>query len=256
MGRISNGVVTGLNVLAIVLAFSAIGFSVWFQVKAESRCQRVLKRPLLIFGVALLVVSAAGMVGSWFRVSFILWVYLLMLFLLIIALITLTVFTIMVTNKRVGTAVSGDHRLAHYSTWLQNYVINARNWDEIKSCLVGVKLCQANYQRNITPLLQSGCCKPPSYCGFEFHNATYWTPPKTGPAAADPDCKTWSNGQEELCFDCYSCKKAVLDNIRREWRLMALINIAIILFVIVVYSLGCCALRNNHHEHHRAQLPA
>lgn len=120
------------------------------------------------------------------------------------------------------------------------------------SILIDVSLLMHIYINvNVYIYIQSGCCKPPAYCGLEFHNATYWTTPKRGPAVADPDCKTWSNGQEKLCFDCYSCKKAVLDNIRREWRLLALINIGIIVFVILVYSVGCCALRNNRHPYHK-----
>ncbi|EYU45433.1 hypothetical protein MIMGU_mgv1a020377mg, partial [Erythranthe guttata] len=91
----------------------------------------------------------------------------------------------------------------------------------------------------------SGCCKPPSYCGLEFKNATYWTMPKTDPGVPDPDCKTWSNVQKELCIECDSCKAAVLYNIKREWRLLVLINICILVVVVFVYSVGCCALRNN-----------
>lgn len=165
MARISNGMITGLNVLTLLMAFSAIGFSLWFHVKSESPCQRVLKTPLLVVGGALLVVSLAGLVGSCCRVSFILWLYLFMLFLLILGLIIFMVFTIMVTNKGVGRALSGkgvgDHRLGDYSRWLQKYVINAENWDEIKSCLVGVQLCQRIedgkdedfYKQNLTPIL-------------------------------------------------------------------------------------------------------
>ncbi|PIN04519.1 Tetraspanin family integral membrane protein [Handroanthus impetiginosus] len=262
MARISNGMITGLNILTLLMAFSAIGFSLWFHVKPESPCQRVFKTPLLAVGAALLVVSLAGLVGSWCRVSFLLWLYLFVLFVLILALMVFTVFTIIVTNKGVGNAVSGkgvgDHRLGDYSNWLQKYVINAKNWDEIKSCLVDVKLCQRiesgkgeDYYKHHMPPILSGCCKPPNYCGFHFQNATFWTMPKTGPAVPNPDCKTWSNVQKELCFDCQSCKTAVLNNIKREWRLLALINIAIIVFVIIIYSVGCCALRNNRHGYQK-----
>ncbi|KAI3454758.1 hypothetical protein Pfo_031172 [Paulownia fortunei] len=262
MTRISNGMITGLNILTLVMAFSVIGFSLWFHVKSESPYQRVLKTPMLVIGGALLVVSLAGLVGSCCGVSLLLWLYLFVLFLLILGLIIFTVFTIIVTNKRVGRALSGkglgDYRLGDYSRWLQKYVINAENWDEIKSCLVDVKLCQRIeggkaedfYKHNMSPVL-SGCCKPPNYCGFQFQNATYWTMPKTGPAVPDPDCKTWSNVQKELCFDCESCKIAVLDNIKREWRLLALFNICILVVVIIVYSVGCCALRNNRYGYRK-----
>ncbi|KAL2465066.1 Tetraspanin-11 [Abeliophyllum distichum] len=154
---------------------------------------------------------------------------------------------VVVTNNNVGKALSekgfGEHRLGDYSRWLQNYVINAENWDQIKNCLVDINLCQhlnenkaeVFYKRNM-PLIQSGCCKPPAYCGFQSQNATYWIMPKTGPAVPDSDCKTWSNVQKELCFDCESCKLAVLNNIKKDWKIIALIN-----SIILGYS-NCCLL--------------
>nr|XP_016461885.1 PREDICTED: tetraspanin-8-like [Nicotiana tabacum] len=69
---------------------------------------------------------------------------------------------------------------------------NAENWEEIKSCLVDTKYCQrlptekgADFYKYSLSATQSSCCKPPSYCGLEFHNATYWTMPKAGPAVPD-----------------------------------------------------------------------
>ncbi|KAL0342371.1 UNVERIFIED_CONTAM: Tetraspanin-8 [Sesamum calycinum] len=242
MARVSNGMITAVNILTVVIALSAVGFSLWFHVKQESPCQKVLKTPILVVGAALLVVSLAGLVGSCCRVSFFMWFYLFVLFLLIVGLIVFTVFTIIVTNKGIGQALSrkgiGNHRLGDYSRWLQKYVINAENWNEIKSCLVDVKLCQRIaggkakdfYAHLLPPVLvhafslvcthaltffmivscrklkgyhvyvplmvddlllmtfrtkESGCCKPPNYCGFEFQNATYWIMPTTGPATPD-----------------------------------------------------------------------
>ncbi|KAL3637920.1 hypothetical protein CASFOL_018368 [Castilleja foliolosa] len=262
MSRVSNGMITCLNVVTIVIAFSAIGFSLWFHVKSESPCQRVLKAPLLVVGGVLLLVSLAGLIGSCCRVTMLTWIYLFLLFIIIVGLIVFTVFAIIVTNRGVGQAVSrqriGEHRLGDYSKWLQKYVINDKNWEEIKSCLVGVKLCgvieggkgKQFYQHKMPPLL-SGCCKPPNYCRFEFHNATYWTKPETGPTEPGPDCKTWSNVQTELCFDCESCKVAVLRNVKREWRVLAIVNVFILVIVITVYSIGCCALRNNRYDYKR-----
>ncbi|KAL3824701.1 hypothetical protein ACJIZ3_020730 [Penstemon smallii] len=257
MARLSNGFITGLNILTLLIAFTALGFSLWFHVKPDSTCQRVTRMPLLIVGAALLLISVAGLIGSCCRVSILLWLYLFVLFVMIIGLIIFTLFTIIVTNKGVGRALSnrgvGDHRLGDYSRWLQKYVVNAKNWDEIKSCLVEVKLCQTiqggmdeDFYKQKMSHIQSGCCKPPSYCGLEFENATSWRMPRNGPAVPDPDCRTWSNNAKQLCFDCEACKTAILDNIKREWRMLALINICIIVFVTIVYSVGCCALRNNH----------
>lgn len=169
MGRISNGTITVLNTLTFLISVSAIGFSLWFHVKPESPCQRVLKAPLLAIGVSLLVVSVAGLVGSCCRIWLVMWLYLFVLFLLIVGLIAFTVFTIIVTNRGVGTALSrrgvGDHRIGDYSGWLHKYVVNADNWDEIKSCLVDVNLCgkieggkaEDFYKHKLSPILVCVC---------------------------------------------------------------------------------------------------
>ena len=53
------------------------------------------------------------------------------------------------------------------------------------------------------------------------------------------------NNQQALCYDCKSCKAGVLANIKKEWRLLAVVDAGILILVILVYSIGCCALRNN-----------
>ncbi|KAH6797250.1 hypothetical protein C2S52_021804 [Perilla frutescens var. hirtella] len=261
MVRVSNWLITALNVVTLAVALSALCFSLWFHVRSGSQCERVVKTPLMVVSALLLVVSVAGLVGALSGVSLIMWLYLFLLFLLILGLIIFTIFTVMVTNKGLGQAISGqgvgDHRLGNYSKWLQKYVVNARNWDKIKSCMADAHLCFMvnDSYKQINPIV-SGCCKPPVSCGFKSKNATYWVMPKTGRAVSDPDCKAWSNKQDEMCLDCDSCKKAVLENIRREWKLLALINICIIVIVVVVYSIGCCALRNNRYHHHNNNCAA
>ena len=52
---------------------------------------------------------------------------------------------------------------------------------------------------------QSGCCKPPSTCNFNYVNATQWVQKKN--PSADLDC-------------------------------------VVLALIIAVYSIGCCAFRN------------
>lgn len=94
-------------------------------------------------------------------------------------------------------------------------------------------------------MLQSGCCKPPSECNFTYVNATVWNPPATS-NSTNPDCATWTN--ERQCFDCQSCKAGVLDNLKRDWKKVAVVNIIFLIFLIIVYSIGCCAFRNNRED--------
>ncbi|KAK6921081.1 Tetraspanin/Peripherin [Dillenia turbinata] len=262
MIRVSNILISILNTLTILISLAAIGASVYMRVHGVSECQRVVQWPLLWVGVFLFVVSLMGLIGACCRVSFLLLLYVTIMFLLIIGIGCLTIFGIIVTNKGVGQAISGrgfkEYKLGDYSHWLQKYVVNANNWDEITSCLIEAQVCKSLggdapqvaadfYKKKLSPI-QSGCCKPPSYCGFEFKNATFWVMPKTGPKVEDSDCKTWSNDQTELCYACNSCKGGVLENIKKEWRRLAIVNACILGLIVIVYSLGCCALRNNHKD--------
>ncbi|XP_042460885.1 tetraspanin-8-like [Zingiber officinale] len=97
-------------------------------------------------------------------------------------------------------------------------------------------------------LIFSGCCKPPSECNFDYQSATVWNPPSTGNTSTNPDCGAWSNNQSDLCYDCQSCKAGVIANIKDKWKKIAILNIIILIFLIVVYSIGCCAFRNNRQD--------
>ena len=95
---------------------------------------------------------------------------------------------------------------------------------------------------------QSGCCKPPTECNFAYLNETYWMKPSGPSNSSNPDCDTWSNDQSVLCYACQSCKAGVLANLKNSWKKIAIINAAFIALLIVVYSLGCCVLRNNRRQ--------
>jgi len=96
--------------------------------------------------------------------------------------------------------------------------------------------------------VQSGCCKPPTWCRFRYVNATFWEAPRPGslpPAAAsDGDCRAWSNDQQVLCFECDACKAGVLETVNKKWKTVAIVNVSLLAFLIVVYTIGCCALRS------------
>jgi hypothetical protein len=79
-------------------------------------------------------------------------------------------------------------------------------------------------------------------------NATFWAAPGSGlsaAAAGDGDCRAWSNDMQVLCFDCDACKAGVLETVKTKWKAVATVNIALLVLLVVVYTLGCCALRSN-----------
>jgi len=91
-------------------------------------------------------------------------------------------------------------------------------------------------------MLQSGCCKPPTVCGYNYVNPTLWLNPVN--PAADPDCYLWNNDQNQLCYNCNACKAGLLGNLRREWRKTNVILIVAVVVLIWVYVIACSAFKN------------
>ncbi|XP_022769704.1 tetraspanin-11-like [Durio zibethinus] len=263
MVRVSNWIVVFVNSMLLLLGLLSLFFGVYFSVQASTHCEKVLTDPLLILGGCLAVVSLLGLIGSLFKNTFFMFIYLAILFFSILGLIGFTVFVFLVTNYDAGKVFSkrdliiNERKTADFSNWLQNHFVNDKNWNQIKSCLIDAKVCSnignnndVNYKalaffKNTLPAIQAGCCKPPTPCGFLPKNETFLEVPKSGAATKDPDCSTWSNNQQTLCYDCNSCKGGILANIKEQWRSLAIINIILVVFLIFIYSVGCCARRSN-----------
>ena len=98
--------------------------------------------------------------------------------------------------------------------------------------------------------MQIGCCKPPTSCGFTFVNGTQWNGTPT--STSEPDCTAWGNGAAKLCYDCQSCKAGVVATLRRDWKGTAILNIIFLVLIIIVYSVACCAFRNNRRDNRHA----
>jgi len=255
--KLSNALVGILNLVTAVLAVPLIGAGIWLATKHKTDCASFLEWPVIIIGIIILVISLAGLVGSCCRVVWLLWLYLVVMFLLILLLICFTIFAFAVTNKGAGQLVSGkgfdEYRLGDYSTWLQRQVTKASNWEKIQSCLSDSEACSfmdADFptvvlfdQANLTPV-QSGCCKPPTSCGFTYVNATNWSGTIATNATAEQDCTTWNNDATLLCYSCDSCKAGVMQNLKQDWHKIAIVNVVVLVFLIIVYSVGCCAFRN------------
>ncbi|XP_041017582.1 tetraspanin-8-like [Juglans microcarpa x Juglans regia] len=259
MFRVSNNLVGILNLVTFLLSIPILVAGVWLSNQADSECERWLEKPVIVLGVFLMLVSLAGLIGACCQVSWLLWFYLLVMFLLILLLTVFTIFAFAVTNKGAGEALSyrgyKEYRLGDYSNWLQNRVNNTKNWNKIKSCLHDSKVCSSFADKYLNDTveqfyaehlsaLQSGCCKPSNDCNFIYVKPTEWNKTEGG-AYTNPDCNAWENDPVVLCFNCGSCKAGLLDNIKSNWKKVAIVNVIFLVFLIVVYSLGWCAFRNN-----------
>ncbi|KAL2502398.1 Tetraspanin-8 [Forsythia ovata] len=269
MVRVSNNLVGILNFVTLLLSIPIIGGGIWLSKQANTECERFLDKPVIALGVFILLVSLAGLVGSCCRITWLLWVYLVVMFLLIVLLFCFTIFAFVVTNKGAGKAVSErgykEYRLGDYSNWLQKRVNSDKNWNKIRSCLQDSKICQRllddgsstkvqDFYKEHLSALQSGCCKPSDDCHFQYVSPTNWTRTPQS-SSTNPDCATWNNDPKVLCYSCQSCKAGLLDNIKSDWKRVAVINIIFLVFLVIVYSVGCCAFRNNREDNAWKRYP-
>lgn len=244
MFRISNTLVGIIHTLPLLLGLAAMCASAYIHVHGD--CQKVLQYPLLFGGLFIFIVSALGHVGTLCRVNAALYLYFIVTFFVIVAFSSFTVLALFVTKNNVRDHTVG-YGVGDFSPWLRHYVTDDRNWDEARSCLVKERLCHnlvgdALKQFSTTQL---GCCRPPVRCGFTMKNATFWEAPKASPKVNNSDCRTWNNRQDKLCYNCDSCKGAVLANIRSQWKHLTIFNVCVLVLVTNIYLLACYAIRNN-----------
>ncbi|KAK7357065.1 hypothetical protein VNO80_16346 [Phaseolus coccineus] len=245
MYRFSNTVIGFLNLFTLLASIPIIGAGLWMA-RSSTTCENFLQTPLLVIGFVVLVVSLAGFIGACFHVACALWLYLVVMLFLIAALMGLTIFGFGVTSKGGGVEVAGrvykEYHLQDYSPWLRKRIQDPRYWSTIRSCILGSKTCEKlaswtllDYmQRDISPI-QSGCCKPPTACTYNVA-AMMMT--------QDPDCYRWNNAPNLLCYECDSCKAGVLEDIRGNWHKLSVLTVTMLVLLIGIYSIGCCAFRN------------
>ncbi|GAV62091.1 Tetraspannin domain-containing protein [Cephalotus follicularis] len=260
--RSSNHLIGLINFLTLLLSIPILVGGIWLSTKANNTdCLKFLQWPLIIIGVCILVVSLAGFAGACYRNTFLMWLYLFVMFFVIATLIGFIIFAYAVTDKGSGRVVSNraykDYYLQDYSGWLEERVASDSYWAKISSCIRDSKVCNKMgvsingvpetvdmfYQRKLSPI-ESGCCKPPTECGYTYVNETVWAT-GGGLVGTNADCTTWSNDQEQLCYSCDSCKAGVLASLRKSWRKVSVINIVILIILVIIYVIGCAAFRHN-----------
>lgn len=208
-----------------------------------------------------MVVSLAGFAGSCYRNTFLMYLYMWAMFFIIAALIGFVIFAYAVTDKGSGRPVLNraylEYNLEDYSGWLERRVSDQGYWAKLSSCIRDSRVCSKMgrtfhgvpetsdmfYSRKLSPI-ESGCCKPPTDCGFGYVNETLWGP-GGGLVGNSPDCLRWSNDQQQLCYGCDSCKAGLLASLKHSWRKVSVINIIVLILLVIFYVIAYAALRNN-----------
>ncbi|CAL9059260.1 unnamed protein product [Musa banksii] len=266
---VSNNITALLNFVGLLCSVPVIGAGIWLASKQDNECVRLARWPVIILGVLLMLVSIAGFVGAYWNKQGLLAAYLFCMAALIVLLLALLIFAFAVTRPDGSYPVPGrayrEYRLGGFSVWLRHYV--ADHWPQIRTCLSSSDVCQKLgrnqpyltayqfFRTDLTPLqasinflssfllvLMSGCCKPPTVCGYGYVNPTLWNNPSN--PMADMDCAIWSNDQSQLCYDCSSCEAGLLGNLRKEWRKANVALIIAAVGLIWVYIIGCSAFKN------------
>ncbi|XP_010481424.1 PREDICTED: protein TORNADO 2 [Camelina sativa] len=252
---LSNNVIGCINFISVLLSIPVIGAGIWLAMGTVNSCVKLLQWPVIILGILILLVGLAGFIGGFWRITWLLVVYLIAMLVLIVLLGLLVGFIYMVTIRGAGHPEPSraylEYSLQDFSGWLRRRVQRSYKWERIRTCLSTTTICPELNQRftmaqdffnaRLSPI-QSGCCKPPTKCGFTFVNPTYWISPID--MSADMDCLQWSNDQNTLCYGCDSCKAGLLANIKVDWLKADIFLLLTLIGLIIVYIIGCCAFRN------------
>ncbi|KAJ4764169.1 Tetraspanin family protein [Rhynchospora pubera] len=272
MYRRATGPIGTTAFITFLLGIPILAGGIWLS-SAATDCIRFLQLPLIILGVTLMAISLFGFSAACYGQLKLIRFFLFLLFLFLFALLFFIIFAYAVTDKGKGQVVTNrsflEYLLNDYSGWLKDKVADGEYWEKVNDCLhrsgeCGVAMARyvrdpnsgllvpesadAFYQRKLSPI-ESGCCKPPTSCGYTYVNETVWNP-VPGVPATDPDCTRWSNDQQVLCYECDSCKAGVLATTRRHWRKVSKINIVVLVLLVILYFIGCLAYRHAKRAHY------
>ncbi|CAH9103664.1 unnamed protein product [Cuscuta europaea] len=144
-----------------------------------------------------------------------------------------------------------QYRFDHFSSWLRHKVSGMYTWDRVITFIAPSGSCDdLNHTYSLSQQLfaahlthiQSGCCVPPSKCGFTFVSPTNWTAAATSnqtTAAVEGDCAKWSNDQSKLCFNCDSCRAGLLADMRKKLIIANIIVVVTLVVSVLVSGFMC-----------------
>ncbi|XP_038973675.1 tetraspanin-8-like [Phoenix dactylifera] len=227
-----------LNFVAFLLSLSILVGGIGL-----SDCNNFVQHPVIAVAAILMAACLAATAAACFRAPRLFWLSFLSMLVLVLVLCGLVVF---------GFVLTGDD----YSQWRQERLAGDKNWAETLSCVRRSPECRILQEEDPQSLddfndlsithIQSGCCLPPTECGFVFQSVTVWTNP-TNTTLNNTDCSTWKNDPSILCYDCQSCKAETVASIKYDWKEAARNTTIFLVYLIVIFSFGCYTLHQSAH---------
>uniref|UniRef100_A0A803MBX7 Uncharacterized protein n=1 Tax=Chenopodium quinoa TaxID=63459 RepID=A0A803MBX7_CHEQI len=173
---------------------------------------------------------------------------------LLLILLGLGIFALAVSSNGGGESIPGrsykEYHVESYSKWMQNKVHDTYNWEKYyKKVIVKEHVCKKFgkdyrrdsldkfHKRNLSPY-ESGCCKPPEECNFNYTSPAVWVKPEIG-NYSNVDCNRWDNDPKTLCYDCESCKAALLQDVTYHWFFTGIVLVVILGLPLLI---GCVAI--------------
>ncbi|KAJ0030142.1 hypothetical protein Pint_14290 [Pistacia integerrima] len=237
-----SGLVT---MLSFILSLPILASVIWLLYMRDSDCESLLRLPKLQFGIgiALIFMFIISIAALFLRRRFPMPAFLLVIVPLLVMLV--------VGLALVGAYDMESRRIPASPKWLRSKVQDDLNWNHIKTCIYDTRTCDDLFSRSITfkpydfsmsklTSIEAGCCKPPSICGMEFVNATFWRKDDAAmnnSAPCDRDCDIWTNDRTILCYSCRACKEGFLKTLRSKWWKLGLFMVLIALLLIVSHLL-------------------
>ncbi|XP_039833043.1 tetraspanin-8-like [Panicum virgatum] len=208
---------------------------------------------LILIGILFVVSCIAGHVGNRSRSTWLLGVHLHSLFALFVILFLITVFSAIAVYKG-----AGEDDSAWYERGSKDCSL-ARVWEKqvVQDYIGHSNVCKsleanngaAAYDDGSDYAIKSGCCKPPTCCNFVYLGGTTWVATTQGSICTkDVDCRTWSNDAAKLCYNCLSCKAAVLATAEREIKTGVIFSIVFLFYIIFAYSIAARRLSHTLRE--------
>ncbi|XP_027174068.1 tetraspanin-15 [Coffea eugenioides] len=219
-------IVLSLTVLSFLLSFPILFSIAWLLYLRQYDCENLLDLPklqlVIVIGLAIVFFVSNFVVkfGSRFPMLGLLLVVVPLILMLIVGLGLEGAFDME------ARTIPGTPR------WLEFRVDNDYNWKDVKSCLYATTTCRELALRSYTTKsfdftasklssIESGCCLPPTSCGMEYVNATFWRKEDSTLDSSNPlerDCDLWKNDETILCYNCQACKDGFLKPLLGKWQ--------------------------------------